>query len=300
MTCRRSLSTVLLFACLVWVILVLPWMAVGPAFADPSWDLWDWQQQHKYLKDEVDRVTVHAPPDLKSSTRPYIRALEELDSWRKKAFEGAQEVQASKDPKIRAMFDKFMDVVDFATGSGNMFLWLTESTLFRFYDSHSKRAEARDLCDEEQWVLQTEMYGNELYTAAKQLNFDHTIVRSLCQALLERSLECVEKGDPPPYLPSNLWPLGCVSHEIDRNLSFLDKIRKQSQFFELATEKQKADELMNRYLKDALCYRKECIGHPSPGHPHKWYLDKGKQYPLTPPFKTWICLKHILWKEVCL
>jgi len=61
----------------------------------------------------------------------------------------------------------------------------------------------------------------------------HTIVRSMCQALLERSLECVEKGDPPPYLPSNLWPRGCVSYEIDQNLKFLDKIRKQSQFFNL-------------------------------------------------------------------
>ena len=108
MTRRRSLSTALLFAGLVWVNLVLPWMTVGPAFADPSWDLWDWQQQHKYLKDEVDRVSPHAPPSLKT-TRPYIRALEELDSWRKKALDGAQEVQASKDPEIRAMFDDFMD-----------------------------------------------------------------------------------------------------------------------------------------------------------------------------------------------
>ena len=54
MTRRRSLSTAILFAGLVWVILALPWMTVGPSFADPSWDLWDWQQQHKYLKDEVD------------------------------------------------------------------------------------------------------------------------------------------------------------------------------------------------------------------------------------------------------
>jgi hypothetical protein len=278
MTCRRSLSTVLLFAGLVWVILVLPLMTVGPAFADPSWDLWDWQQQHKYLKDEVDRVTVHAPPDLKSSTRPYIRALEELDALRKQALEGAQEVQASKDPKIRAMFDDFMDVVDFATGSGNMFLWLTESTLFRWYGPQEKRAEARDLCDAGQWILQTELYGNELYAAAKQLNFDHTIVRRLCQALLERALECIEQGDS--YVPSWLWPFGCVSHKIDWNLVYLDKVRKQGQFFELAKEKQKAEELMNKYLKDALCYRKECIGHPPPGYPHKWYLDKAKQYKL--------------------
>ena len=286
MTCRRSLSTVLLFAGLVWVILALPWMTVGPAFADPSWEFWQWEVQLDHLHHEVDLAGTkhpHAPPSLKSSTRPYIRGLEELDSLRKQALEGAQEVQASKDPKIRAMFDKFMDVVDFATESGNnLVLWMAEPTLFRFYWSGDK-ARHSNLCDEEQWVLQTELYGNELYTAAKQLNFDHTIVRSMCQALLERSLECVEKGDPPPYLPSNLWPRGCVSHEIDRNLKFLDKIRKQSQFFELATEKQKADELMNRYLKDALCYRKECLGHPPPGYPHKWYLDKAKQYKLLTP-----------------
>ena len=280
MTRRRSLSTAILFAGLVWVILALPWMTVGPAFADPSWDLWDWQQQHKYLKDEVDRVSPHAPPDLKSSTRPYIRALEELDAWRKQALEGAQEVQASKDPKIRAMFDDFMDVVDFATGSGNMHLWLTEYTLFRRYASVDGAEAEEGLCValQQDWVGKTEWYGNELYTAAKQLNFDHNIVRSLCQALLEGALECMEKGDR--NLPSDLWPFGCVSHKIDSNLAFLDKIRKQSQFFELTKEKQKADELMNRYLKDALCYRKECIGHPPPGYPHKWYLDKARQYKL--------------------
>ena len=42
----------------------------------------------------------------------------------------------------------------------------------------------------------------------------HTIVRSMCQALLERSLECVD-------------------YKVDQNLRFLDKIRKQSQFFNL-------------------------------------------------------------------
>jgi len=274
---RRSLSTAMLFTGLVWVILALPWMSIGPAFADPSWDLWDWQQQLRYLRNEIDRVRAHAPPDLNYNTRPYIRALEELDAWRKKAFEAAQEVQASKDPKIKAMFDDFMDTVDNATGDGNMKLELTEHTLFKRYASADKKDAEEGLCVslKEDWVAKTEQYGNELYTAAKQLHFDHNIIRSKCQDLLERAIECVEKGDKA--LPSDLWPQGCVSHAIDRNLKFLDRIREQSQFFELAAEKQKADELMNRYLKEALCYRKECRGHPPPGYPHEVEKNGGRE-----------------------
>ncbi len=287
MTRRNCLLTTLLFAGLLWITLVFLWITVSPAIADPSWDLWDWQQQRKYLHDEVDRAGTkhpHAPPSLKASTRPYIRGLEELDALRKKALEGAQEVQASKDPEIRALFDKFMDVVEFATGSGdNLVLRMSENTLFRFYWSGDKRAASRNLCDAGQWILQTELYGNELYTAAKQLNFDHNIIRGYCQALLERALECIENGNPPQYSSYSsltLWPHGCVDYKVEWNLAFVEKARKQSQFFELSKEKQKAEELMNRYLKDALCYRKECLGHPPPGHPHKWYLEKAKKYGL--------------------
>jgi hypothetical protein len=167
-----------------------------------------------------------------------------------------------------------MDLVEQAQSEGNGVLELA-SFLLRVEDNFGP-------IDRATLTMRAESDGRCLYDKARELKFDHNITRRQVKRMLEKalddldtgwSLRCEEALGNPEYC-------GWMYPDRQRNpnphceipLAEADKVRQLSPYFELEPEHQRADDLMNRYLKDTLCLL--------PDKGHIWYLELAEQYKL--------------------
>jgi len=198
------------------------------------------------------------------SVYPYIEALNIFADDRDKATGYAQEAQASGNPLY---FNKFMELAEMAHEAGNQqALAYGSSDLLLWEDRFSHAHNWKTMCQK------VRDFGIPLFDEAKKLDFDEDIVRDSAQILLHRSLEELEKGTE--FIPSLLFegpPNGEVKPEADEGLSWVEEVRVLTNYFELDGEYEYATDIMNRYLREALCLLQ---------NGHQWYLDLASQYGL--------------------
>lgn len=261
---KVKMSISLLFKTLVFISLVV--LSGNPVNAD---------QQKKRSTDEWELLFLHCQQQInKHATEyptgrnylrglkdymPYVHALEVFADDRDKAYQHAQEAQAEGNPYY---FNKFMELVDRAQGEGNGVLNLAD-ILLRLEDEHGGSDGWAN------WCLKSEVNGKPLYDKARERSFDKGITQTQVKILLRASLDHLENGYE--YLDSELWPRGEVNPKADVCLSYVERVRKLAKYFELSSEYKDATDMMNRYLKDALCLLDAG---------HQWYLDLANEYKL--------------------
>ncbi len=230
-----------------------------------------WQAHHDALRKRIlDNGAKYPRGDLKASCSPYQEALGIAAQDRKEALAAAQEAQASKDPAIKAMFDRFMDLVDLAQDNGNTALRVADIIL-RVDDNFGPIGCAA-LC------LRADRYGKFIYDEARRLQFDAAITQKQVGAMMDKAIQDLDEG----------WTLKCdggycgwmypdrqrnANPNVEAMLKEGNMIREVSPYFGLTGHRQRADALMNRYLKDALCLRTD--------KSHQQYLDLARQFGLT-------------------
>jgi hypothetical protein len=132
--------------------------------------------------------------------------------------------------------------------------------------------------------MNAKSFGKCLYDKARELKFDHTITQGQVRLMMNKGLDDLDTG----------WTLRCeetlgnpqycgwMYPDLERNpnpydyeilLAEANEVRELSPYFDLGPERQRADDLMNRYLKDTLCL------NPNTGH--KRYLELAEQYKLS-------------------
>jgi hypothetical protein len=241
----------------------------------------DWQLLLDHLRQQIDQDSQNYPRQkgldtYKNSCQPYVEALQVFAKDRDEAFKAAQEAQASKDPKVKAFFDQFMDLVDRAQAEGNGVLGLG-SFLLRVEDTFGPKP-----CAE--LTMNAKSFGKCLYDKARELKFDHTITQGQVRLMMNKGLDDLDTG----------WTLRCeetlgnpqycgwMYPDLERNpnpydyeilLAEANEVRQLSPYFDLGPERQRADDLMNRYLKDTLCL--------DPNTGHKRYVELAEQYKLS-------------------
>jgi hypothetical protein len=187
---------------------------------------------------------------------PYVEALDVFAEDRGQAFQYAQEAQAEGNDYY---FNKFMDLEELAEYFGNHIL-----------DSAGILFGLKDYTGWANWCSKAEDPGKPIFDKAKERHFDKSITQKQIRKLLQASLEDLEHGYE--YLHGELWDdRGRVNPQADACLEKVGWVRELADYFELDEEYQDATELMNRYLKDALCLLPKG---------HQWYLDLAKQYDL--------------------
>lgn len=236
----------------------------------------EWQTYHNTLRKRVlDNGDRYPRGALKASCDPYVEALGVAAKDRADALTAAQEVQASKDPAVKALFDKFMDLVDLAQDNGNTALHIADIIL-RVEDNFGPIGCAT-LC------LRADLYAKCIYDEAQRLKFDSAITREQVRLMMEKSLQDLDEGFTlhcGPVRGDGKY-CGWMYPDLERNpnphadamLKEADMIRKVSPYFGLGSYRDRADKLMNQYLKDALCLLKDMS--------HQQYIDLAKQYGLT-------------------
>jgi hypothetical protein len=268
--------TIVIFFCVVAFV-----CASAPFSLAQQRSLGDWQLLLDHLRQQLEQDSKDYPRQsgtdtYKNSCNPYVEALQVFAKDRDEAFKAAQEAQASKDPKVKALFDQFMDLVDRAQDEGNATLHLAD-ILLRVEDNYGP-------IDGATLSLRAGTYGKCVYDKARELKFDYSITRGQVQRMLDKalddldtgwSLRCEETPGNPEYCgwmyPDKARDPDPYDYEI--LLAEADKVRELSPYFDLGAERQRADELMNRYLKDTLCL--------DPNAGHKRYLELADKYGLS-------------------
>lgn len=252
------------------LILVLYLMlAACPALAKAEWGRDDWELQVTYLKHQIEQHARQHPSGNLKDYMPYVKALQVFAADRDEALRLAQEAQASKDPAIRKLFDPFMDLMERAQDEGNAVLGQADF-LFRTVDQFGPISHGTLL-------MRAQHEGQIIYDEAGRLQFDQDITRQQMKRMLDTALIDLDTG----------WSLRCdsrycgwlypdpqriyVAPQADMWLRRQEMIRERARYFKLPDVLNRATELMNLYLKDALCRLDKG---------HQWYLDLAIQYDL--------------------
>ena len=249
----------------VVIIMALLVSQSGSIYAQEKKSSEDWKVLYNHLQYEINRhgneypTGKNHPGGLKYVT-PYIQALEIMAKDRSKAKNAAQEAQSQGNPFY---FNKFMDLVELAQSYGDGDLALAD-ILFRIEDRFGV-INWLTLC------LRAEQNGIPLFNKAKELQFDHEITRKQVQTILKESLKQIEHGWN--HMPSFLWPIPprIANPRADDCLAKVENVRVLARTFQLQAENDKATELMDRYLQDALCLMK---------NGHRWYIKLAQMYNL--------------------
>ncbi len=229
----------------------------------------EWQLLYNQLKHKITQhENTYPTGDLKHHPA-YVQALEIFAKDRDDALMTAQEAQASSSPEARVFFHKFMDLVDSAQSAGNGALELAD-IIFRVEDNWGPRSWGT-LC------VIADHEGKPIYQKAGELEFDQNVTREQVRVMLNTALKDLDTG----------WSLRCGSGYVgqlyptpsrdpmpqaDRGLRWVEEVRKLANYFSLPDVHSSGTELMNRYLRDALCLL---------DNGHQWYLDLAKQYNLS-------------------
>jgi hypothetical protein len=259
-----------------FVILALAMLTCLTVAGAQQRSLADWQTFHDTLRKRILDNGVRYPRGaLKASCDPYVEALGVAAKDRADALTAAQVAQASQDPAVKALFDTFMDLVDLAQDNGNTALHVADIIL-RVEDNFGPIGCAT-LC------LRANLYAKCIYDEARRLNFDSMITREQVRLMMDKSLQDLDEGyslrcDKVPGDPKYC---GWMYPDLERNpnphadamLKEANMIREVSPYFGLGSYRDRADKLMNQYLKDALCLLKD--------KSHQQYIDLAKQYGLT-------------------
>jgi hypothetical protein len=218
------------------------------------------QLQHEINKHGNEYPTGKYNPGGLKYAGPYIQALEIMAKDRTKANNAALEAQSQGNPFYHK---KFMELAELAQSYGDGDL-ADADILFRLEDQ-------RGVMVWETLCSKAEINGIPLYKRAKELKFDHNITRKQVQTLLKECLKQIEHGGN--HLPSFLWPFspGIAHPMADDRLSRVEIVRILAKIFDLNTEYNKATELMDMYLQDALCLMKKG---------HRWYIKLAEMYRL--------------------
>lgn len=232
----------------------------------------DWEYLHIYCEktykihiSEYPRTSYGPFPYIgRTSVQPYLEALDVFAGDRKEATLYAQDAQAQGHPLY---FNRFMDLAELVHEAGNeQGLRLGATELLIWEDRWGHPLDWKTLC------MKVRDFGIPLFDKAKKLGFDKEIVCERVQILLHRSLVELDKGTE--YIPSVLFhspPDGSVKPEADEGLGWVEEVRELTRYFELDGERDYATDIMNRYLKKALCLLQRG---------HQWYLDLSNKYKL--------------------
>jgi len=185
---------------------------------------------------------------------------------------------------------KFLDLRDKAHDSGESTLWTGVSIFLRIETKGSGRRG-------DNWqnaVFKSDYYGKPLYTRAKELSFDASLVRESVRCLMRFALGDVETGNMSLYcarelehgtqyddegnliqpdidfdilcLPRSAFHMsseGQVCIPTDVGLSWVEQIRVECEWFQLH-EANEATDLMNQFFEDSMCLSPPNI--PKQGH----------------------------------
>jgi hypothetical protein len=198
----------------------------------------------------------------------YIQALEIMAKDRDEAQAAARDAQASNDPEAKRFYHGFIALAERAQSKGDGVLELAD-VIFRIEDNWGPRSWGT-LC------VVAEQEGKPIYMKAGELEFNQNITRQQIRMMLSTALKDLDTG----------WSLRCGSGhvgylyptpdrdpmtEADRGLGWVQEVRALAEYFALPGVHSAATELMNRYLKDALCLLPRG---------HQWYLGLAKMYNL--------------------
>jgi hypothetical protein len=190
---------------------------------------------------------------------PYIAGLMDFASDRTLAQSYALQAQAAG--KL-FYFNRFTHLANLAQSGGDVVLGHTDNLLV-LEDEYGPRYRAG-------WCFEAEHLGKPVWEVAGTLGFEREVMQGYARRIMQASLQHLERGYQ--YMPSELWPFGQVHKQADQGLKWASSVRENSEYYGLQAERRKADELMNRYLIDALCLLSQG---------HKWYLDLAEQYSLS-------------------
>jgi len=195
---------------------------------------------------------------------PYLEAMKIFANDRDQAFQYGQEAQAQGNPYY---FKEFIKLAEIIQEAGNEKAVSNGASSLMYTEDRFGEVDWRTLC------LKLREYGRPLFKGAVEYGFDENIVSERARLLVTKSLDQLENGYV--YIPSELWhapPDGSVKKEADEGLGWVEHVRVEADFFRLSGEYNRATDMMNRYLKDALCLLP---------YGHQWYLNLTDVYKLS-------------------